>query len=209
MCGSVPIYKDGFRYSKLGKMQRYLCRVCGYRFYKSSVKLNVTRKISKSLNPRENHHEVRVASGDATDEKINDCLPFVPGEDVSSHDISIAENSLYGLPFYNSKRQLCAIPKEAKKLDTATETKTVAGESPQLSSRGKIIEHGFWLLKQAYSEATIKSRIKHLNRLLKLGADFDNGDSVKAIIATQKWTVSSKVNAVDAYDSLLRMLGKT
>jgi hypothetical protein len=104
-CGSICIYKDGFRYSKLGQAQRYLCRVCGYRFSKSSVKVNVTGKISKSFDPGENHHEVRVASGDAADEKINNCSPFVLREDVSSHDISIAEKSLYGLPFYNSKHQ--------------------------------------------------------------------------------------------------------
>ena len=104
-CGSARTYKDGFRDSKSGKAQRYLCRVCGYRFSKPSVKVNVTGKISESFDPGENHHEVRVASGDAAHKKINDCLPFVSREDVSSHDISIAEKSLYGLPFYNSKHQ--------------------------------------------------------------------------------------------------------
>ena len=64
-------------------------------------------------------------------------------------------------------------------------------------------------IQTRYSEATIKARIKRLNRLLKLGANLENEDSVKGIIATQKWSVSSKVNAVDAYDSLLRMIGKT
>ena len=42
--------------------------------------------------------------------------------------------------------QLCAIFEEAKKLDTATETKTVAGESQATqSSKGKIIEYGVCL----------------------------------------------------------------
>jgi integrase len=85
---------------------------------------------------------------------------------------------------------------------------TVAGDNPQ-DSKGKIVEYGFWLLRQGYSEATIKGRIKRLNRLVRLGADFCNEDSVKAIIATQEWSTSSKVNAVDAYDSFLKMQGKS
>ena len=43
----------------------------------------------------------------------------------------------------NNTRQLCAILKEAKKLDSQTETKTVAGVSPINGQdiRGKIIEY--------------------------------------------------------------------
>ena len=107
----------------------------------------------------------------------------------------------------SSSYQICA--SKVKNLDSATEIKTVAGESPQQNAKGKIIEHSFWLLKQGYSQATIKSRTKRLNRLLKLGADLNSEDSVKGIIATQEWSISSKVNAVDSYDSLQKMLGKT
>jgi integrase len=207
-CGSSKIYKDGLRYLANGEtVQRYLCRDCGYRFSKPIVKGNVTGKFNETFNSEKNQRKVRVTSRNPSVKKVFNGLPFLFGEDVASHNISIVEKGLNSLPFNNSKRRVCA-QKDAKNLDTATETKTVAGESPQLNSRGKIIEHSFWLLKQGYSEATIKSRIKRLNRLLKLGADFNNEDSVKVIIATQEWSVSSKVNAVDAYDSLLRMIGK-
>ena len=47
-----------------------------------------------------------------------------------------------------------------------------------------------------------------LKRLLRLGADFNDEESVKGIIATQEWSVSRKVNAVDAYDALLKMQNK-
>ena len=52
--------------------------------------------------------------------------------------------------------QLCAIL-EAKKLDTATETKTVAGESTtaKSNSEAKIIEFLWWMKKQGYKETTI------------------------------------------------------
>jgi integrase len=103
--------------------------------------------------------------------------------------------------------QLCA--KGAKKLGNATETKTVAGESSRLDNKGKIVEYSFWLLKQGYAHSTIKSRVKRLNRLVKLGANLKDEESVKEIIANQEWSASSKVNAVDAYDSFLKMLGLT
>jgi integrase len=107
-------------------------------------------------------------------------------------------------------RQLCALSKEAKKLDTATETKTVAGISQvQQEVKGKIVEFSFWMLKQGYSKATIEGRIKLLKRMMKLGANFNDEESIKEIIAKQTWSISRKVNAVDAYDTLLRMQGKT
>ena len=55
-------------------------------------------------------------------------------------------------------------------MDTATETKTVAGESPQ-DIKGKIVEFSFWMLKQGYSKSTIQSRTKLMKRLVRLEAD--------------------------------------
>lgn len=31
-CGSSKIFKNGLRYTNEGEIQRFLCRVCGYRF---------------------------------------------------------------------------------------------------------------------------------------------------------------------------------
>jgi integrase len=96
-----------------------------------------------------------------------------------------------------------------KKWDTAIEAKTIAGESSLQDSKGKIVEFSFWMLKQGYSKATIEGRVKLLNRLMRLGANFNDQDSIKEIIAEQERKVSRKVNAVDAYDSLLRTENKT
>ena len=94
-------------------------------------------------------------------------------------------------------------------MEPQTETKTVAREITQQNGNGKIVEFEFWLLKQGYSQATITSRRKLLNCLLRLGANFKDEESVKAIIAKATWSISRKVNACDAYDSLLKMDGKT
>ena len=37
-CGSNRFYKDGLRYTNEGRIQRYLCRDCGYRFSEKSYK---------------------------------------------------------------------------------------------------------------------------------------------------------------------------
>ena len=160
-CGSTKLFKDGKRHLGSGdKVQRFLCRTCGYRFSEKPLQKNSRWLINSP----------------------------------------IAIESL---------SQLCAIKQEAKKLTTAIETKTIAGESSLQDSKGKIVEFSFWMLKQGYSKATIEGRVKLLNRLMRLGANFNDQDSIKEIIAQQEWKVSRKVNAVDAYDSLLRMENKT
>ena len=100
-CGNAELYKDSWRYTKEGQVQRYLCRVCGYRFSQPSVKVNVTGKVRETSNSGNNNHKVRVASGDAAYEKVHDCLPFTFSEDVSSHNLSIVEIGLNSLSFYD------------------------------------------------------------------------------------------------------------
>jgi len=73
--------------------------------------------------------------------------------------------------------------------------------------KGKIVEYSFNLLKQGYAEHTIKSRTKLLKRLVKLGANLYDPESVKEVIAKQEWSIGRKANATDAYTSFLRMHG--
>ncbi len=76
------------------EIQRYLCRDCCYRFSQSGIKVNIAGKVREIPDSRENHHEVRVASRDASDKKVDNSLPFTPGEDVASHTLSIVEKDL-------------------------------------------------------------------------------------------------------------------
>jgi len=108
---------------------------------------------------------------------------------------------------YTSTSQICATVEEAKNLEPQTEIKTVAGEPTQQNCKGKIVEFSFWMLKEAYSQSTIKTRTKILKRLTKLGADILNPESVKETIAKQQWSTGRKCIAVDAYTSFLQMQG--
>jgi integrase len=102
--------------------------------------------------------------------------------------------------------QICV--KETKNLAAEQTIKQVL-RGNQAENKGTIVEFSFWLLKQGYSKATITGRVKLLNRLMRLGADFKDSETIKEIISKQNWSVSRKVNAVDAYDTLLKMQGKT
>jgi integrase len=158
-CSSNLLYKDGLRRLAKGeKVQRNVCRNCGYRFSEKPLQKNLKWGLNN-------------------------------------------QTSLQ----YNN--QICAL--EAKNLEPQAEIKTVAGESSLQDAKGKIVEFSFWQLKQGYSKATITGRVKLLYRLMRLGTNFSDEESVKQIIAEQKWSISRKVNAVDAYNSLLQMLGKT
>jgi hypothetical protein len=145
-CGSNRFYKDGLRYTNEGQIQRYLCRVCGYRFSQSSVKVDIMGKVRETLDSGKNNHEVRVASLDASYKKVYDGLSFAFGEDVSSHTLSIVEKGLNNLPFNNSNRQLGALHKKAKKLDATTEIKTVSGEESR--TKVKLLEFAWHLKKR-------------------------------------------------------------
>ena len=107
------------------------------------------------------------------------------------------------------RRQLCA-ELEAKKLDSATETKTVAGESPKAEQgiKGKIIEFLWWMQKQGYRESTITSRAARLHRLISLKANLLDPEDVKGVIAKQKtWKESRKEGVAYAYDLFAKCYG--
>jgi integrase len=102
----------------------------------------------------------------------------------------------------NGFSQLCA-QLEAKKLEPQTETKTVAGDKNVIKadSESKILEHKWYMKKQGYKEQTIISRGIRLRRLVALGADLGNPESVKETIGNQQyWKDSMKQTVVFAYD---------
>ena len=131
------------RYIIEGQIQRYLCRICGYCFSQSVVKVNIAGKVIEGLDSGENDHEVRVASGDTSKKEVNDCLPFMPSEDISSHDISIAERGLYDLPFYNSNNEVCTLPFLSRLLSLFPQSSRGEVASFDFSSFYSCISHFF------------------------------------------------------------------
>jgi integrase len=101
--------------------------------------------------------------------------------------------------------QLGAIPREAKKLDSATEKKTVAGDLAKLpqETRGLIAKYMAYLEREGYYENT--SYLDLIKTLDKDDANLFDPEDVKTKIARHKWKDSVKMLAVYAYDAFCRM----
>jgi len=88
----------------------------------------------------------------------------------------------------------------------ATE-KQAARATTEAGIKGKLVEFLWHLKKQGYAEDTVKTRLKLLKRLVRLGADIFDPESVKKVLAEQSWKANSKFQVVVAYDNFLEMAG--
>ena len=124
------------------------------------------------------------------------------------HRFSVGNNVHKGCRT-NVNHQLSAILKEAKKLDTATETKTVAGERKQTQetaiAKGKILELCLHMKRQNYSDETIRLNRIALKVLHERGADLFNQESVKDVISKQTWSDDRRRNVINAYSMFLKL----
>jgi hypothetical protein len=72
-----------------------------------------------------------------------------------------------------------------------------------------LFNFSWWMKKEGYASSTIKTRERLLRRLIKCGAEINNPESIKEIIAKQEWCSKRKMNAADTYTAYLRMYNKT
>jgi integrase len=84
-----------------------------------------------------------------------------------------------------------------------------ATEQTGNSDTETIIQFKWYLFKNGYAEVTITSQAKLLRILKDRGANLFEPDSVKDIIAKQRWSSGRKVNAVNAYTNFLNYHGMT
>jgi len=87
-------------------------------------------------------------------------------------------------------------------------TETFSENSAQNNDiTAKILEFAWKLKKQGYAESTINGRVKLLKRLVRLGANLFDPESVKEAIAKQTCSEGRKELAVEAYNSFLLTFG--
>jgi integrase len=135
-------------------------------------------------------------------------------KDVASHNGSqspIVEIPLNKPIAYSRERRVCVSESEAKNLDHATETKTVAGEESQTQqdAKGKLVWFIWEMQKQNYSRDTIAIYSRSIQALIKRKVDLSNPDSVKEALAKWGCGESHKHNIAAAYTLFLRMQGLT
>lgn len=70
--------------------------------------------------------------------------------------------------------------------------------------KGKLVEFAFHLKKQGRSESTIKTQCGNLRTLYNIGADLNNPESVKEVVALREWSNGMKKNVVTAYTNFAK-----
>jgi len=208
-CGSSLLYKDGLRYTTEGQVQRYLCRTCSYRFSESNVKIHITRKVSKTLDPIDNSHKGRIVSSNRTVQESANGFSFLLSEDVGSHNLSSVAKGLNALPLYSSNAKYAS--KKAKNLTTTELEKSVGEQTTktldQQTAKGLLLQYTWYLQKEGYGE---NSRyIDCIRMLANAGANLQDPEHVKEVIAKKDWKNGTKMQACYAYDALTKMLKLT
>ena len=71
--------------------------------------------------------------------------------------------------------------------------------SKVVGGRDDLINFLWWMKKQNYSEATIRSKSEILQMMLRRGVNLNDGESVKEFIARHKCSPGRKANIIYAY----------
>lgn len=82
-----------------------------------------------------------------------------------------------------------------------------ATETDQATVKGKIVEFTWNLYREGSSPETISTYTGMLKRILKLGADLFDPETVKDVIARQEWSNATKYIAVEAYKKFAEING--
>ena len=211
-CGnSEKIYRDGWRQTPEGKIQRFLCRTCGYRFSQSLSKPVQKVKVTGDLptfKPASDLAESFIRERNLSAEKVFDNGFLSLGKNVVSHGDTVLGKGLNALRSYPSKRQVCeTLIEGSKNLDTATEIKTVAGDRKldKATAKGLLLQYTLYLQKEGYGENCRYASC--IRMLLNSECNVYDPENVKEIIAKKKWKDGTKMQTCYAYDALAKMLG--
>ncbi|MGQ9507535.1 MAG: transposase, partial [Candidatus Bathycorpusculaceae bacterium] len=176
-CGSDRLYKDGLRHLSDGSsVQRWLCRNCGYRFTESNYKAKTGWK-----NPPSGLNP------------LSGLFYCCQGNNDPNGRVPSALEAV---------RTLAEVEKEnERRAAGATEIKLML---PYIE--GRLIEYLWKAKKHGLSELTIKQRVSKLRRLVKMGADLLNPDSVSTALAISELTPINKKGYIVAYKSFAKSL---
>jgi integrase len=216
-CSSSLIWRDGKRQVKDREVQRFICRSCGFRFSEKrtyfEIEINVMGKVLKQSNPGKDLSQSNVLQGDSSIQPFRKNLSFKRSENISSHNsskVTNVEKDLNTFRDYNSEHQVCVSEGESKnlvKVEQLSDKSAGFTEQSKVEPKETIFKFKWWLKKQGYAESTIASRSKLLKIMMKRGAKLSDPESIKEVIAKQKWSQGRKENAVYTYSSYLKKVG--
>ena len=206
-CGNKEVYRDGMRYLSNGEsVQRWLCKSCGHCFSESKVQVDVLGKVSV-LHSGSELLKDRVVSGKLASQESFNGLPLSSGEDVVSHRLTTVGKGLNTFAYNSCNRRVSVSEGEAKNLamsETRQEKPTREGTTQTVDVKGLIIQFMAWCEAQGYPQG---NKYHHyLKRLVRLGANLLDPESVKETIGKHRCKNGTKMLFVYAYDAFTRML---
>jgi integrase len=74
-------------------------------------------------------------------------------------------------------------------------------------NESKILDFLWWMKRQGYADETIRGYVLALKVLVSRGADLSSPESVKEVIARQRWSGNRRKNVINAYSLFLKMRG--
>ncbi len=182
-CGSQAIIHSGFRFvSREGvkqQVQRYYCKLCGYRFSEPS---KVEYSSSQAVENVENLERLSLRSTSTIDLSGRVCAEEIEAKNLST-------------------------PTETKTVGgDREEVKAHLGTLDAKAKKGLLLQYALYLDKEGYG-ANCKYTTCIRMLLNSEGCDIYNPDKVKAIISKKKWKDGTKMQAAYAYDAFTRMAG--
>ncbi len=108
---------------------------------------------------------------------------------------------------YVPNRQVCDLAEESKNLIAEIGQLHSAGESQtdRATIKGKIVQFSVWLKMQGYPDETVEVRTGNLARLVRLGVNISDPETVKETLSRQTWKDSYKMLLCYAYESFMKM----
>jgi len=191
-CSSKRLYRDGLRYLSDGStVQRWLCRECAYRF-------TDPKQTKRNLNCQGETQHVEKIEGQILNWPDGLTLHCQGSCEAKSR----APTSLGMLV-----KTLAAVENPSTSGPAGATGTAKSHPATEYSSASKILEYAWTLKKQGYAESTIEGRVKILKRLIRLGADLYDPESVKEAIAKNNCSEARKELMVEAYSHFLLFIG--
>ncbi|MEM2926617.1 MAG: tyrosine-type recombinase/integrase [Candidatus Bathyarchaeia archaeon] len=199
-CGSSKLWRDGRRLTDRGFVQRWLCRKCGYRFSPRDREAPSSSKKGEEEKPLAKTPELFLGSLDPLESIGKEASIQSLGKELNSSGIDSKDRQVC-VPEGGSKNLAAPIASEKQGAGA-----TIKHDKTEIE--GKILQFLWWMKKNGYKESTIAVRGPRLRRLVKLGANLLDPETVKEVIARQEnWSESRKEAMVYAYDLFAKWMG--
>jgi len=203
-CGAQRIWKAGFRYLPNGaRLQRFQCRKCGHRFSEPisfdlkeqpRKKLHITLKNSPVLSDPAGKLAPSVRLHSLATEESKDKLPLSLAENSLVHDNShiLIHDAEYLNNWLSIDGSRDANMQSLKLKPLSSELKT------------KLLDFAWHLKKQGRADSTIQTYSSVLRRVLGMGANLHDPESIKEVLTSNEISNGVKAIIINAYTAFLK-----